>query len=69
VPAIVLIVCTSLLTIRTGILPEWSPRLGFVAAIVLLFGALFVTAIALLIWVLAISSALFTRQPVATETT
>ena len=57
--AIVMIVSTSLLAMRTGALPTWVAWLGFVAAIVLLFGILFVTAIALMVWVLGVSAALF----------
>jgi hypothetical protein len=57
--AIALIDATSIVTLRTGILPRWFAWLGFVATIVLLFGVLFIPMIALPIWLLAGSVILF----------
>jgi len=60
--AIALIDATSILIVRTGILPRWFAWLGFVATVALLFGVLFIPMIALPIWLLAASVILF-RSP------
>ena len=57
--AIALIVATSILVIRTGILPKWFAWLGFAASVALLFGVLFIPMVALPIWLLAGSVILF----------
>jgi hypothetical protein len=59
--AIVLVLTTSVLTLQTGVFPQWLAWLGFVAAFVLLFAVIFVPMIALLIWVLAVSAMLLMR--------
>jgi hypothetical protein len=56
--AIAMIDAASVLIIRTGIFPQWIAWLGFVAALALLFAALFLPIIALLIWVGVMSLAL-----------
>lgn len=63
-----LLVCTSVLTLRTGVLPVWTAWLGFLAAIALLFAVFFLPAIALPIWVLVISVALLMRSSPAVRT-
>jgi hypothetical protein len=60
--AALLVACTSVLTVRTGILPVWTAWLGFLAAVALLFGIFFFPAIALPIWVLVMSIALLMRS-------
>ena len=65
--AIALIDATSILIVRTGILPRWFAWLGFVATAALLFGVFFIPMVALPIWLLAGSVILF-RMPSA-ETT
>ncbi len=65
--AAALCVATTSLTIRaTGVFPRWLAWVGFVAAVLLLPGLLFVpifmSAIALLAWVLAVSFALFRER-------
>jgi len=57
--AIALIDATSIVTLRTGILPRWFAWLGFVATIALLFGVVFIPMIALPIWLLAGSVIVF----------
>ena len=64
--AIVLILPTSVLTLRTRVLPSWTAWLGFLAAIILLFGALFVTGLAFLVWILVISIAMVMRPALQT---
>jgi hypothetical protein len=56
--AIALILTTSILTLRTSSLPQWTAWVGFLAAIALLFGAFFIPMIALPIWVVAVSVAM-----------
>jgi hypothetical protein len=51
----------SLVGHRTGALPAWAVWLGYIAAIALLFAAIWLPQIALLIWVIAIGIAL--RKP------
>jgi hypothetical protein len=62
--AIALIDATSIVALRTGILPKWFAWLGFVATIALLFGVVFIPMIALPIWLVAGSVILF-RLPSA----
>ena len=52
---------------RTGILPKWLGWLGFVAAVVLLFGVVFIPMIALPIWLLAASVVLFRLRSIEAE--
>jgi hypothetical protein len=59
--AIAFIDATSIVIVRTGILPRWFAWLGFVCTVVLLFGAVFFPIIALPIWLLAGSIVLFRR--------
>ena len=54
---------------RTGILPKWLGWLGFVAAVVLLFGVVFIPMIALPIWLLAASVVLFRLRSIEAEPT
>jgi hypothetical protein len=51
--AIALIVATSIVAIRTGVLPRWLAYLGFVCGVALLFGSVFLPMIALPIWLIA----------------
>jgi hypothetical protein len=60
--AIAMIDAASVLIVRTGVLPRWIGWFGFVAAIVLLFAALFLPVVALLLWVFFVSFALL-RAP------
>jgi hypothetical protein len=50
--AIVMMLSTSIIALRTGVLPAWFGWLGIVASIVVLFSAFFFPVIALPIWVL-----------------
>lgn len=50
--AILMILSTSIITLRTGVLPAWFGWFGVVVSVVLLFGAAFFPVIALPIWVL-----------------
>lgn len=61
--AIALIDATSIVIMRTGVLPRWLGWLGFVCGVVLLFGVVFLPVIALPIWLIAASIVLY-RQPV-----
>jgi hypothetical protein len=54
-------VATSVLTIRTGVLPRWTAWVGLVAAVVLLFAFVWLPQIALLVWVLGVSIAMMRR--------
>jgi hypothetical protein len=65
IPAALSIFTTSVITRRTGALPGWTAWLGFLAAIALLFAAVWIPQIALLIWVIAIGIAL--RKPAPTS--
>jgi hypothetical protein len=60
--ASLLITTTSVVTWRTSVLPRWTAWLGLVAALVLLFGVLFITGIALLVWVLVISAVILMQR-------
>jgi MFS family permease len=66
--AIALIDATSVVIMRTGVLPRWLAWLGFVCGVVLLFGAVFLPVIALPVWLIASSIVLF-RQPEGTTST
>ena len=50
--AIVMMLSTSIIALRTGVLPAWFGWLGIVASIVVLFSAFFIPVIALPIWAL-----------------
>jgi hypothetical protein len=65
--AIALIDAASIVILRTGILPRWLAWLGFVCAIVLLFGVVFIPMIAFPIWLLAVSIVLFRLPSVEAE--
>jgi hypothetical protein len=56
--AIALIDAASIVIYRTAVLPRWLAWLGFVCAVVLLFGVVFLPMIALPIWLVAASIAL-----------
>jgi len=56
--AIVLVLTTSVISLQTGVFPQWLAWLGVLAAIVLLFAIIFLPMVALLIWVLAVSAVL-----------
>jgi hypothetical protein len=64
--SIAMIDATSVLIMRTKVLPKWIGWFGFVAAFVLLFGFLFVPIVALLLWVFFVSVALL-RAPTPVE--
>jgi hypothetical protein len=59
--AIGVVLTTSIVSLQTGVLPQWLAWLGIVAAIVLIFAIIFIPMIALLIWVLAVSIVLLMR--------
>jgi hypothetical protein len=63
--AIAMIDAASILIVRTGVLPTWIGWFGFVAAIALLFGFLFLPLVALLLWVLFVSAAMLRAPRVA----
>jgi hypothetical protein len=65
--AIAMIDATSVVIMRTGVLPRWLAWLGFVCGVVLLFGVVFLPVIALPIWLIAASIVLF-RQPAGAAT-
>jgi hypothetical protein len=54
--AALLIATTSMVTLRTGALARWTAWLGLVFALILLFGVVFITGLALPLWVLVISA-------------
>lgn len=64
-PAALTIFVTSIIARRTGALPDWIVWLGYAAAFVLLFAAIWIPQIALLIWVLAVGLALRKPAPAA----
>ena len=64
--AIALIDATSVVIWRTGVLSRGLAWLGFVCGVVLLFGVFFLPMIALPIWLIATSIALFRRPEGAT---
>jgi hypothetical protein len=49
------IACHSLASFKAGTLPNWAIWLGYLAAVVLLFGVIFLPMVALPIWVLIVS--------------
>jgi hypothetical protein len=57
--AIAMIDASSVLIVRTGVLPKWIGWFGFVAAVGLLFAGFFIPIVLLLLWVLFVSVALF----------
>jgi hypothetical protein len=65
--AIVLIDATSILILRTRVLPAWLAWLGFVCTLVLLLSPVFIPMVALLVWVLAMSFALWRYAAVEAE--
>jgi len=65
--AIAMIDATSIVAMRTGILPKWFAWLGFVAAIVLLFAVIFLPMVALPIWLLAASYVFFKLPSIEAE--
>lgn len=65
--AIALIDATSIVIMRTGILPRSFAWLGFVAAVVLLFGVVFIPMIALPVWLLVGSGILFRLPSIEAE--
>lgn len=64
-PAALMMIATSVCTLRTGVLPKWTAWLGFLAAIAMFFAAVFFPMVGLPIWVLVISVCLFGKQPAA----
>jgi len=60
--AIAMIDAASILILRTGVVPAWIGYFGFVAAVALLFGVLFLPMIFLVLWVLFVSVAMW-RAP------
>jgi len=65
--AIALLDATSIVILRTGILPRWFAWLGFVCAVVLLFGVVFIPMIAFPIWLVAGSVILFRLPSIEAE--
>lgn len=59
--AIVLVLTTSVVSLQTGVFPQWLAWLGILAAIVLLFAIIFLPMIALLVWVLAVAVVMLMR--------
>jgi hypothetical protein len=66
--AVLLVLTTSIISLQTGVLPQWLTWLGIVAAVILLFAIIFLPMIALVIWVLCVAGVLFMRpeEPAAT---
>jgi hypothetical protein len=65
--AIALIDATSVVIWRTGILPRWFAWLGFICAVVLLFGVVFIPMVAFPVWLLAGSVILFRLPSIEAE--
>lgn len=65
--AIVVIVATSILALRTAVLPRWLAWTGFVCAFLLVFGVVYMPMIALPIWAIATSVAMLRRPVLRTE--
>lgn len=63
--AAAMIVSASIIVLRTRVMASWVAYLGFIAAIALLFAAVFIPMIALPIWVLVVSVALLRRSETA----
>ena len=64
--AVVLVLTTSIISLQTGVLPQWLAWGGILAAIVLLFSVILLPMVALLIWVLAVSGVLLAREETTT---
>jgi hypothetical protein len=64
----VLVLATSVLGIRAGVIPRWLSRLGFAVALVLLATFLVIPVIVLLAWLLTVSIALVWRGDVPART-
>jgi hypothetical protein len=60
--AIVFIYTTSIVTMKTGVLPKWTARAGFVLALIPLILITPVPMLAIPIWVLCVSIALMRKQ-------
>jgi hypothetical protein len=56
--AIAMIDATSILIVRTNVLPRWIGYFGFFAAVVLLFAGFFIPMLAFVLWVLFVSVAM-----------
>lgn len=65
--AIAMIDATSIVALRTGVLPRWLAWLGFLCTVVLLFAAVFFPVVALPIWLLAASFVFFKLPSVEAE--
>jgi hypothetical protein len=61
--AIAMIDAASILIVRTGILPVWIGYFGFVAAVLLLAGVVYIPMVLLALWVLAVSIAMMRTRP------
>jgi hypothetical protein len=59
---LLLVLTTSILSMKTRVLPRWLAWLGIVVAIALLFDVVYVNIVPLLIWVLAASIVLLRRR-------
>jgi len=59
--AAILVLATSIVGLRTGVLPRWTALSGFVVAAVLLFAVFFIPIFVWLAWVLAVSISLILR--------
>jgi hypothetical protein len=58
----VLVLATSVLGIRAGVIPRWLSWLGFAVALALLAAFLVIPVILLLAWILTVSIALVWRR-------
>jgi hypothetical protein len=67
VVALLLVVATSLLGVRTGVVPRWLAWVGLLIAVAMLLTALFVGFFVFLVWVLITSISLLTRRAQAAE--
>lgn len=65
--AIAMIGTTSLLTLRTAVLPRWVAYTGFGCAFVLLFAVMFLPMIALPVWAIATSVAMLKSPATRTD--
>ena len=63
----VLILATSVLGIRAGVVPRWLSWLGFAVALLLLAAFLVIPVIVLLAWLLTVSIALVWRKDVSAQ--
>jgi hypothetical protein len=62
VVALLLVLATSLLGLRTGVVPRWLAWVGLLVAVAMFVTALFVGFFVFLAWVLAVSVALIVRR-------